>query len=131
MFNRVIAAAVALAASVAVLAQQPKLPGRYFTPVSYTHLDVYKRQTHARPEASTWRTISRIEGNPLGGTTHNTANCESLMTAQPRARSRSLTQSMICTARSMCAPKPSHPAAPRARNRRSPMKRRDHWTVLR
>jgi len=29
--DRVIAAAVALAASVAVLAQQPKLSGRYFT----------------------------------------------------------------------------------------------------
>jgi len=38
MFKRVIAAAVALAAGVAVLAQQPKLPGRYFTPASFIEM---------------------------------------------------------------------------------------------
>jgi len=38
MFNRVIAAALALAAAVAVLAQQPKLPGRYFTPASFIEM---------------------------------------------------------------------------------------------
>jgi Ssp1 endopeptidase immunity protein Rap1a len=34
MFERVIATAVALAVSVTVLAQELKLPGRYFTPAS-------------------------------------------------------------------------------------------------
>ena len=54
-------------AAKAAAAEYAALKQAHISPVSYTHLDVYKRQVHKRPSVTTIRRLPGLHGTRLSG----------------------------------------------------------------